>query len=84
MTNKQLSAVIQDGLPILAEIVEIVTTWSADDASSLLEDGAVLLSVAKFDGVASHGPFRYALGWPRTKGVPPRSWKNYDRSAGED
>jgi hypothetical protein len=84
MQNKKLAQIVQDGLPILADIIEIKTTWSADDASSLLDEGAVLLCVAKFEGEQGHVPFRYALGWPQTKGVPSRFWDNYDRSAGED
>ncbi|HVX91260.1 MAG TPA: hypothetical protein VHC20_06600 [Candidatus Paceibacterota bacterium] len=83
MAKTTLKEVVQDGLPILADITDIVTTWSANDASGFLKDGAILLCVAKVEGDSDDGPFRFALGWPRNAGEPPELWKRYDHAAGQ-
>jgi hypothetical protein len=78
MSKSTFKEVIQDGLPILADIVDIRVTWSSNDAAVFLQQGAVLLSVAKIEDCDDRGPFRFALGWPRRAGDRPELWRTYE------
>jgi hypothetical protein len=74
MTANELKGIIQDGVPILGDVIDIHVVDSVGDCQNLLRQGATLLSVATKDG-----SFVFLLGWRRSAGEAPPLWKNrYD------
>ena len=57
-------------LSILQQIVYVKETQFDGDASGMLQDGFILLGVAKNDNDSEGSCFRYSLGWPCWQGVP--------------
>lgn len=62
-------------LHLLSSIIELRISSSANDASMLIADGAVLLGVARV--LKDERPFRFALGWPKSAGKPSEMWESY-------
>jgi hypothetical protein len=63
----------------LADIIDILVLWSHGDAVMLIQKGAVLLAIATVEERDGLPPFRFAVGWPRSAGVPPPIWTHYNR-----
>jgi len=76
-TTPTLKEVVQDGLPILADIVDIRVSKFPNDAGMFLQIGAVLLSVGKFEESGHPPQFHFVLGWPKTAGDRPELWIRY-------
>ncbi|HEY5297733.1 MAG TPA: hypothetical protein VIK59_07395 [Verrucomicrobiae bacterium] len=77
MTEKQLQGIIQDGVPILADVIDIRFIASEGDCQNLLRQGATLLSVAAVPVPPDQFPFRFVLGWRRSAGEPSPLWAHW-------
>lgn len=77
MTETTLKEVVQDGLPILAEIVDVRVSKYPGDVGMFLQRGAILLSVAKHEVAGDPPQFHFVLGWPRSAGDRPELWIRY-------
>jgi len=58
-------------LELLSNISQIYTTWSADDASGALRNGAVLLGISIVDNDEEGEGFRYCIGLPKGVEITP-------------
>ena len=83
MDETQLKKLVQDSVPVLANIEDILVTQFENDAVQFLQRGAVLLCVATYADSGGQRPFHFALGWPRSAGERPPLWTQYHQSIPE-
>jgi len=68
---EKLENLRRSDLEILSGIAQVYTTWSADDTSGALRNGAVLLGISTVENDEEGEGFRFCIGLPKGVEITP-------------
>lgn len=71
MEFEKLNGLHQSDLELLSNISQVYTTWSADDTTGALRNGAVLLGITTMKNDEEGEGFRFCIGLPKGVEITP-------------